>query len=77
MLLFDLALHFFPRDAKRRIGKHIIKGFTRQFIRGKGIAKLDIVYRLPLNQHIGFTDGVGLWIDLLPKDNRLGGSIQR
>ena len=65
MLLRDRFLDLLPFDAKRRIGKHVVKLLARQAIVGQRVAVDDVADVLPLDQHVGLADRVRLGVQFL------------
>ena len=63
---FHGGFFVFPFAAERRVGQHIVKGLARELVVGEGVAQLDVVGILPLDEHVRLADGEGLVIDLLP-----------
>ena len=59
VLVDDVGFYLFPVHAERWIRKHVIEFFCGELIVGQGVAEFDKADVLALNQHVGFTDGVG------------------
>ena len=65
MFFFNIRRLAFPVDAERWIGNAVIKGIAREFIIVQRIAKLHIVRVTTTDEHIGFCNAEGKWVDLL------------
>jgi hypothetical protein len=74
--LADFLFDLFPFHAERRIGKHVVEKFSQQAVVGKRVAEDDIGDVLPLDEHVGFANGVGFRIQLLPIHDEPGARIQ-
>ena len=62
--MIDLLLIRLPRLAIGRIGDLIAKGLPLEMVVGNGVAKVHATWVNTLDNEVGFTDGVGLWVDL-------------
>ncbi len=65
-LLADLLLDLLPLHAEGRIGEHVVEVLAGQAVVGERVAEDDVGDVLPLDQHVGLADGVGLGVQLLP-----------
>ena len=72
MFFDDVVFDFFPINAKRRIGEHVIECGGIELIVRQGIAQLDVADLLAFDQHVGFADGVAFGIELLTKGDGSG-----
>jgi adenylate cyclase len=69
---FDL----FPFDAEWRIGQHVIQFFVRVTVLRQCVASNNVGDILPLDQHVGFADCIGLVVQLLPKHGETSLRVQ-
>lgn len=51
-LLLDKVLELLPRDAKGRVGEHVIKNQVREAVVCEGIAELDVIGVFTLDHHV-------------------------
>lgn len=72
VLFFDLLLNLLPLHAEGRIGEHVVEVLPMQAVGGEGVAEDDVGDVLPLDQHVGLADGVGLGVQLLSKHDEAG-----
>ena len=70
--LADLLLDLLPLHAEGRIGEHVVEVLARQAVVGERVAEDDVGDVLPLDEHVGLADGVGLGVELLPVHDRAG-----
>ena len=75
-----LSLHrrflVLPLPAKGRIGQHIVEGLALELVVGQGVAVLDKVGVVALDEHVRLADGKGLVVQLLSKGHQLGGGVE-
>ena len=57
-------------------GKNIFKSLPLELVVGQGVAILDEVGVVALDEHIRFADGTGLVVQLLTKSHQLGGGVE-
>jgi 5S rRNA maturation endonuclease (ribonuclease M5) len=58
-------LGLLPLHTERRIGKHVVEYLMRVAVVRERVTRLDVRYILPLDEHVGFADGVGLVVQFL------------
>ena len=66
LFVFDLPFDLLPVHTKGGVGEHVVEFVGVELVVGEGVTQFDVVDLLPLDQHISLTDGVALWIELLP-----------
>ena len=74
--LADFLFDLLPLDAEGRIRERVVEVFPVQTVGGKGVAEDDVGDVLPLDEHVGLADGVGLGVQLLAIHNQPGVGIQ-
>ena len=74
VLVADLLLDLLPLHAEGRIGEAVVEGLAGVAVVGQGVAEHDVRHVLPLDQHVGLADRVGLRVELLPVDHQLAPS---
>ena len=65
-----------PLPAKWWIGQNIVEGLALKLVVRQGVAVLDKVGVVALDEHIRLADGKGLVVQLLPKGHQLGGGVE-
>lgn len=67
VLVGDLLLDLLPLHAERRVAEHKVEVVfcAGQLVIRQGVAQLDVLDLLPLDQHVRLADGVGLGVELL------------
>ena len=75
-LLLHGGLFVFPLPAEGGIGEDIVKGLPGKLVIGEGVAVLDEVGVVALDEHIRLADGEGLVVDLLPEGHQLRGGVE-
>ena len=65
MFFADFLFDLLPLDAEGRIGEHVVELLVGVTIVGEGVAEDDVGDILPLDEHVGFADRVGLSIQFL------------
>lgn len=75
---FRLHRRFFvlPLSSKGGIGQHIIKGLAFELVIRQGIAILDEIGVVTLDEHICFANGKRLIVQFLTKGHQLSGGVQ-
>ena len=74
-LLADDGLDLLPLHAEGRIGEHVVEEFAQQAIGGERVAEDDVGDVLPLDEHVGLADGVGLGVQLLAIHDEPGAGV--
>jgi len=72
VLLADFLFDLLPFHAKGRIGQHVVEFPVRVAVIGKGVAGFDVGDILPLDEHVGFADRIGLIVEFLPEHGQAG-----
>jgi len=67
MFLADFFFDFFPLHPERGIGEHVVEFLVRVAVIGKRVAYNDVADILPLDEHIGFANRIGLIVEFLPE----------
>ena len=75
-LLLHGGLFVFPLPTEGGIGEDIVKGLPGKLVVGEGVAVLDEVGVVALDEHIRLADGEGLVVDLLPEGHQLRGGVE-
>ena len=65
VFLADFLFDLLPLDAEGGIGEHVVELLAGQPIVRQRVAEDDVGDVLPLDQHVGLADGVGLRVQLL------------
>lgn len=66
--LFDAL----PVDAEGRVREHVVEALLGVAVVGEAVARGDVLRPVPAEHHVGLADGVGLVVELLAVEFRLG-----
>jgi len=68
--------HFTPKGDWPACNRTSCRGRRRRFCVAQGVAELDIVDLLALDEHVGTADGVGLGVVVLAEDDEFGVRVE-